>query len=66
MADLALRDPDQGFLIAVIALNLPAIDVGLHEGEQIQLGVSADQKGGLPVEKLGTLAEAIAEGFNDH
>jgi hypothetical protein len=35
IADLALRDPDPGFLVAVIALNLPAIDVGLHEGGQV-------------------------------
>ena len=62
---LALRDPEQGFLIAVIALNLPAMHVGLEEGFQIQLRVGADEKGGLPVEKLGALAEAIAEGFDD-
>jgi hypothetical protein len=65
IAPLALRNPEEGFLVAVIALNLPAIDVSLQEGFQIQLRVGANQKGGLTVEKLGTLAEAIAEGFDD-
>ena len=35
IADLALRDPDPGFLVAVIALNLPALDVGLQQGGQV-------------------------------
>jgi hypothetical protein len=64
--NLSLRDAEQGFLIAVIALDLPAIDVGLHEGGQIQVRVGADEEGGFTVEKFGALAEAIAEGFDDH
>ena len=62
---MAFRYPEEGFLIAVIALNLPAIDVALEEGFQIQLRVGANQKGGLTIEKLSPFSEAIAEGFDD-
>jgi hypothetical protein len=52
-----LRDPEEGFLVPVITLNLPAIEISLKESFQSQLWVGANQEGGFTVEEFGTLAE---------
>jgi hypothetical protein len=36
----------------MIALDLPAIDIGLQQRLQVQLRVGTDQKSGLAVEQL--------------
>src|ERR1035437_218342 len=63
--DLALRDADQGLFIAMVALDLPAIHVGLQQRLQIQFRSGADEKSGLAVEQLGAFAQPVTQRFDD-
>jgi hypothetical protein len=64
--DLALRHAEQRLLIAVIAFALPAVDIGLHERDEIQFRIGADQKRRVAIEQFGAIAQTIAERFDDH
>ena len=65
IADLAFSNADEGFFVAVIAFNFPAIDVSLKEKFQRESQVGANEECGIAVEEFGTFAETIAEGFNN-
>ena len=64
-ADLRLADAQQGFLFAKVDFDAPAMEVGFNEALGVKIGVGANQEGGLAVEELGALAQAIAEGSDD-
>ena len=65
--NLPLGHSQQRFLIAVIAFDLPAINICLNQRLQVQLQVSADQKRRLAVQQLGTVAQPITQRLDhDH
>ena len=63
--DLTFGDTNKGFFVAVIALDLPSIDIGLQKRLDRQSGVGANEESGIAIEQLGTLAKAITDGFDD-
>ena len=65
IADLAFGDANEGFFVAVIALDFPSIDVGLDESFERKAEIGANQESGIAVEQLRTVAKAVAEGFDD-
>ena len=64
-ADLGLADAQQGFLVAKVDFDAPTMQVGFDEAWGGEVRVSAKQKGGLAVEQLGALAQAITKGSDD-
>jgi hypothetical protein len=62
---MTLSDADVGFLIAMIALNLPAINVGLKDILEREIDISANQVSGVAKEQLGPFTEAIPERLDD-
>src|ERR1017187_7969829 len=50
----------------MMALDLPAIHVGLHQCLQVQFRIGADEKGRLAIEQLGAFAQPVTERFDDH
>jgi len=65
-SDLPLSDTDVRFLIAMITLNLPAINVSLKDILQREIDISANQVSWVTIEQLGPFTEAIAEWPDDH
>lgn len=65
IAHLTFGDTNEGFFVAVIALNLPTIDIGLEKRLDRQSGIGADQKSGIAIQQLGTFAKTITDGL-DH
>jgi len=63
---LPFGDAEKRFLVAVIAFDLPAIDVGLEELLEVEVGIGADEEGGLAVQQASTGAESLADRFDDH
>jgi hypothetical protein len=63
---LALSDAQQGFLIPVVALDLPAVKIVLHQSLQTQLQIGTDEESRLAIEQLGTVPEPVAQRFNHH
>jgi len=64
VAGLGVSHTDNAFFVAVVDLDLPAVDVSLHDRLQFQVGVSADEEGRLAVEEFGPFAKAITDGFD--
>ena len=64
-ADLGLAHAQQGFFLAEIDFDVPAVEVGFDDELGVEVGIGAEEKGGLAIEQLGTLAQAITEGGDD-
>lgn len=64
-ADLSLAQAQQSFLFTEIDFDAPALEVGLDEDRRIELFVRGEEKGGMAIEQLGTLAQAISERGDD-
>ena len=63
-ARLCLGYPYDAFLVVVIDLDLPAIDVNLHDRLQVQVWISANEESRFAIEEFGAFAQAIPDGFD--
>lgn len=61
---LCLSYSDDAFFIVVIDLDLPAVDISLHDGLQVQVWIGANEEGWFAVEEFGPFAQAIPDGFD--
>ena len=50
----------------MVALNLPAVEIAVHQSLQTQLQIGAEEEGGLTIEYPGTLPEPAAQRLNHH
>ena len=61
-SDLRLTCAEQGFLLAKIDFDVPAVEVSFDDKLGVEVGVGAEEKSGAAIEQLGTLTQAISEG----
>ena len=64
-ADLRLAHAEQGFFLAEIDFDVPAVKVSFDDELGVEVFIGAEEKGGTAIEQLGTLAQAITEGGDD-
>ena len=64
-ADLRLADAEQGFFLAEINFDVPAVKVSFDDALGVEVLVGAEEKGGTAIEQLGTLTQAISQGSNN-
>lgn len=65
IANLPLGHTDEAFLVAVIDLDFPAVDISLDKGLDLEFWIGADEECGFTIEEFGTFAKAVAQRFDD-
>lgn len=62
--DLGFPQTQEGLLIAEVDLDLPSVDVGLHEILQGMVRIRGQEIGGLVIEKSCAKAQAVSKRFD--
>ena len=65
-ADLGLADAQQSFLFAKVDLNTPAMQIGFDEKLGVEVGVGAEQEGGLAIEEFAPGGQAVPQRGDHH
>ena len=65
IVNLGLANAEQGLFISEVDFDVPALEISFNDFACGHGRVSADQKGGLAIQQLGTFAETVGEWCDD-